>query len=100
MLIVAGILRVDAEDRATYLDLVTRATAMARATPGCLDFAQSPDPLEPDRINIYERWESAAALQAFRDLPSDSDSDPDEITVPPIRSADVRRFLISAVEDA
>jgi quinol monooxygenase YgiN len=94
MLIIAGTLRVDASDRAAYLDLVARATAMARETPGCLDFAQSPDPLEPDRINIFERWESDAALQAFRDLPADEES------VPPIRAADVRRYRISAVEDA
>jgi heme-degrading monooxygenase HmoA len=49
---------------------------MAREAPGCLDFAQSPDPLEPDRINVFERWESDAALQAFRDLPSDGESVP------------------------
>ena len=67
---------------------------MARETPGCLDFAQSPDPLEPDRINIFERWESDADLQAFRDLPADNES------APPIRTADVRRYRISTVEDA
>lgn len=94
MLIIAGTLRVDPADRAAYLDLVARATAMARETAGCLDFAQSPDPLEPDRINIFERWESDAELQAFRDLPSD------EVSAPPIRAAEVRRFRISSVEDA
>ncbi|HZC53467.1 MAG TPA: antibiotic biosynthesis monooxygenase family protein [Mycobacterium sp.] len=94
MLIIAGTLRVDATDRAAYLDLVARATAMAREAPGCLDFAQSPDPLEPDRINVFERWESDAALQAFRDLPSDGES------VPPVRAAEVRRYRISAVADA
>ena len=67
---------------------------MARETAGCLDFAQSPDPLEPDRINVFERWESDAALQAFRDLRSD------EVSVPPIRTAEVRRYRISSVEDA
>ncbi|MBO0885326.1 MAG: antibiotic biosynthesis monooxygenase [Mycobacterium sp.] len=94
MLIIAGTLRVDAADRAAYLDLVARATAMARETPGCLDFAQSPDPLEADRINIFERWESDAALQTFRDLPSE------EEPVPPIRAAEVRRYRISSIEDA
>jgi quinol monooxygenase YgiN len=96
MLIIAGTLRVDPADRDAYLELVGRATGMARSQPGCLDFAQSADPLEPDRINIYERWETDADLQAFRDLPGDDDS----ASVPPIRSADVRRFQISAVEDA
>ena len=69
---------------------------MARTTAGCLDFAQSPDPLDPGRINIFERWESAADLQAFRDVPADNASQP----LPPILSADVRRYLIAAVEDA
>jgi quinol monooxygenase YgiN len=96
MLIVAGNLRVDAADRAAYLELVAHATRMAREQPGCLDFAQSADPLEPDRINIFERWETDADLQAFRDLPSGEESS----TVPPIRSADVRRYRISTIEDA
>jgi quinol monooxygenase YgiN len=95
MLIIAGTLVLDAADRAKYLDAVGRATAMARSTPGCLDFAQSPDPLDPERINIFERWESDADLQAFRDSPDDSDE-----PLPAIRSADVRRYRISAVEDA
>lgn len=94
MLIIAGTLRVDAADRAAYLDLVARATVMARQTPGCLDFAQSPDPLEPDRINVFERWESDAALQAFRDMPAEEES------VPPLRAAEVRRYHISSIEDA
>ena len=95
MLIIAGTLTVDAEQRAAYLEAVGRATSMARVAPGCLDFAQSPDPLDPQRINIFERWESDADLQAFRDLPYDGDDD-----VPEIRGADVRRYRISAVEDA
>ena len=96
MLIIAGTLRVDAADRAAYLELATQATTMARAAVGCLDFAQSPDPVDADRINIFERWESAADLQAFRDLPADESGE----SLPPILSADVRRYLISAVEEA
>jgi quinol monooxygenase YgiN len=37
-----------------------------RRTPGCLDFSLSADLLEPGRINIFERWESVAAVEAFR----------------------------------
>ena len=96
MLIVAGHLRVDAADRAAYLEAVGQFTAMARSAPGCLDFAQSPDPLDPERINIFERWESEADLQSFRDQP---DEDPPVVT-PPIRSGDVLRFHISSGEEA
>lgn len=55
---------------------------LARAAPGCLDFAQSADPLDAGRINIFERWESAADLEAFRDLPAADDSE----WLPPVPS--------------
>ena len=93
MIIIAGTLRVDPAARDDYLQAATGATSLAREAAGCLDFAQSADPLEPDRINIFERWESDEDLAAFRALPGDGD-------VPPIRAADVHRYRISAVEPA
>ena len=45
----------------------------ARRTPGCLDFSLSADLLEPGRINILERWESVAAVEAFRGSGSTDD---------------------------
>ena len=45
-----------------YLDLVRRA----RQAPGCSDFAITADPLEPDRVNNFECWESEEALEAWR----------------------------------
>lgn len=94
MIIVAGKLHVNPSDRADYLDAVSGATALARAAPGCLDFAQSADQLESDRINIFERWESDAHLEAFRSLPDDGGQ------TPPILGAEVRRYRISSVEPA
>jgi quinol monooxygenase YgiN len=38
----------------------------ARRAAGCLDFSLSADLLEPGRVNIFERWESRAAVEAFR----------------------------------
>jgi quinol monooxygenase YgiN len=38
----------------------------ARGTPDCLDFAITADLIDPDRVNIFERWESQAAVKAFR----------------------------------
>ena len=38
----------------------------ARRTPGCLEYAISADLLDPDRIAVFERWESQAAVDAFR----------------------------------
>ena len=45
-----------ASDRQADLDLTHDVAAKARATEGCLDFAQSADPLESTRINLFERW--------------------------------------------
>ncbi|HEV7192274.1 MAG TPA: antibiotic biosynthesis monooxygenase family protein [Jatrophihabitantaceae bacterium] len=94
MIIVAGTLTVDPADRSLYLELASAATAQARLIPECLDFAQSADPLESDRINIFERWESDAGLEAFRSLPDDG------VQTPPILGADVHRYRISSVEPA
>ena len=94
LIIVAGSLQVNPTDRAAYLDAVSAATALARSAPGCLDFAQSADLLESDRINIFERWESDADLEAFRNLPDDGGQ------APPILGAQVRRYRISGVEPA
>ena len=66
MIIVAGHLIVAAEDRAAYLAGCVSVVAQARRAPGCLDFAITADPLDPGRIAIFERWESRAAVAAFR----------------------------------
>lgn len=66
MVIVAGHLVVEPEQRDDYLSGCVAVVSQARRTPDCLDFALSADLVEPDRINIFERWESQAAVEAFR----------------------------------
>lgn len=66
MVIVAGHVVVDPEKRDDYLSACVDVVRQARRAPGCLDFALSPDVLEPGRVNIFERWESQAAVDAFR----------------------------------
>ncbi len=66
MIIVAGFLRVSPDERATYLDASNEVIRMARSASGCLDFHLSPDPIEADRINIFEQWESVESVEAFR----------------------------------
>jgi quinol monooxygenase YgiN len=93
VLIIAGELRLDPRDRDRYLAAVAVVAPRARTAPGCLDFVQAADPVEPDRINVYERWESDEALLAFRALPGGDSG------TPPLRSADVRKYRISSVEE-
>jgi quinol monooxygenase YgiN len=66
VVIVAGHLVVDPESRDDYVAGCIEVVRQARRTPGCLDFALSADVLEPGRVNIFERWESQAAVEAFR----------------------------------
>ena len=66
MVIVAGHIVVDPEQRESYLAGCVSVIDQARRAPGCLDFAITGDLLAPGRIDIYERWESQEAVEAFR----------------------------------
>lgn len=96
MLIIAGTLTVDATERARYLAAVGHVAAQARRAPGCFDFVQAPDPIDPTRINIYERWDSDEALERFRSSGGSPDSP--EPVLPEITAADVAKYRIAAVE--
>ena len=66
MVIVAGQIIVEAESRDSYLAGCVSVVDEARRTAGCLDFAITPDLIDPGRVNVFERWESQAAVEAFR----------------------------------
>ena len=74
MLIIAGFATVDAGQRDAYVvahrDLVKRG----RRAPGCLDVAISADPLDAQRVNTFERWESQDALDAWREVANAPDT--------------------------
>jgi quinol monooxygenase YgiN len=66
MIIVAGALHVDPDGREAYLADCRALIRQARGTAGCMDFQLTADPLEPDRINVFEQWESVAAVEELR----------------------------------
>lgn len=66
MIIVAGHLVVDPQQRGSYLAGCADVVDQARRAPGCLDFAITADLVDPGRVNIYERWESRQAVETFR----------------------------------
>jgi len=92
MLIIAGHLVLAAADRQTYLDLTHDVARQARATEGCLDFVQSADPIDPTRVNIFERRTAEEPMVAFREM------DHQELPLPPIVGADVKRYVIASIE--
>jgi quinol monooxygenase YgiN len=75
MVIVAGHITVEAQQRESYLADCMRVVEQARGAAGCLDFAITADLIDPVRVNIFERWESQAAVETFRGSgPSDDQS--------------------------
>ncbi|MEN3321493.1 MAG: hypothetical protein V7643_4895 [Mycobacterium sp.] len=91
MLIVAGTGYVDPDHRDTLLAGLAPSLRRVRTTPGCLDYVVAADPIEPDRVNIYERWESQAHLDTHLAGPAQ--------TAPPmphVRSVQVMRYEISS----
>ncbi|MCZ2860921.1 putative quinol monooxygenase [Blastococcus sp. VKM Ac-2987] len=95
MIIIAGSLRLAADDRARYLAAVADVAPAARRAPGCLDFVQAPDPADPERILVFERWESDADVERFR---TSGDRDEPQPELPPLQDADVHRYRIASVE--
>jgi heme-degrading monooxygenase HmoA len=94
MLIVAGHLLVDPAERDAFLAASAHAVALAREAPGGLDYAVTADTLDPRRVDVFERWESEAALLAFRGAGPPGDM------AARILDADVRRYVIASVEQA
>ena len=76
MVIVAGHITVAPAQRDAYLAGCVSVVEQARDATGCLDFAISADLVDPGRINVFERWDSQAAVDAFRSSgPSDDQGD-------------------------
>lgn len=65
-IIVSGKIYVKSGQRDKFVERSLRAVTIARQATGCLDFAVSPDPVEKNRVNIFEKWTSRGALRAFR----------------------------------
>jgi quinol monooxygenase YgiN len=90
VIIVAGQIHVNPGRRDAFVAASIEAVAQARRAPGCLDFVVAADPIEPGRVNVYERWETEAQLEAFRGEGPGPDLSSD------IASADVQRHEISS----
>lgn len=91
MIIVTGVLYVDEEGgRDRYLSACAEVVAAARKAEGCIDFSLAPDLIEPGRINVYEQWESAESVDAFRG------SGPSSEQAAAIRDARVFQFEVTS----
>jgi quinol monooxygenase YgiN len=71
--IVAGKLMIKPGLRDEFIEKSREAIMQARENEFCDDFSVSPDPVESDRVNIFENWKSRSALDAFRNAGPESD---------------------------
>lgn len=85
MVIVGGRFEVDPERREEFLAGRRDAMLRSRAENGCLEYTFSADPIEPDRVVLFERWASREALDAH--LAASRAAPRAPTTVTPISSA-------------
>jgi quinol monooxygenase YgiN len=64
MLIVAGTMEIEPEQRDAMLAARAEGMRSSRSEAGCLDYVFSADPLRPGVVYLFERWESKEALGA------------------------------------
>lgn len=61
--IVAGWIDWAPEHRDIALKCFQQATEPTLAEPGCLDYTMTADPVNPERIHVFERWTDAESLR-------------------------------------
>lgn len=73
-IIVAGKLKLKRGSRDEFIEKSRDAISQARALDACEDFSVSPDPIDENRVNIFEKWIARAPLDEFRNSDTDNDS--------------------------
>ena len=64
MVIVGGEFQVDPARRDEFIAERIESMRRSRAEGGCIEYVMAPDPVEPGRVVLYERWASQEALDA------------------------------------
>ena len=62
MVIVGGTFEVEPSQRAQFIASREDMTRASRGEPGCLEYVFCADPIEANRVVLFERWESQQAL--------------------------------------
>ncbi|WP_310619239.1 putative quinol monooxygenase [Flexibacterium corallicola] len=88
-IIVGGNLRIANGKRREFIERSHKAVQHARAHSACIDFSVSADPVDPNRVNIFEAWTSEEALQKFRG------EGPDDGLFELVESAAVSEYRVS-----
>lgn len=66
MIIIAGYSRTNSDQRDSAVAALAGMVARARKQDGCLDLSISSDPVDPERINVFECWRDHQSWKAWR----------------------------------
>ncbi len=88
-IIVAGKLKLKLGKRDEFIDKSLEAILQARKLDSCEDFSVSADPIDKNRVNVFEKWKSRNSLDEFRN------SGPDNDSFALIESFDVKEYEIN-----
>ena len=97
MIIIAGTVEVDPEQRDAALKAGCLHMEATRAQKGCIDYVWSADLLVPGRIYVYERWESEDDLRAHFEGPHYL-AMRDTVAAHGLRGADVLKYRMEISE--
>ncbi len=97
MIIIAGTVEVDPEQRDAALEAGCPHMKATRAQKGCIDYVWSADLLVPGRIYVYERWESEDDLRAHFEGPHYL-AMRDTVAAHGLRGADVLKYRMEISE--
>ena len=68
MIIIAGYSRIESGKRDAAVEAFAAMVGRARQQEGCLDLSISADPVDPERINLFECWRDQESWQAWRKI--------------------------------
>lgn len=88
MIIVAGKLTLKPGKRDEFVDKAIDSISLARDLDDCEDFSVSLDPVDENRVNIFEKWKSRKSLEEFLN------SGPDNHSFSLVESFDVYEYEI------
>jgi quinol monooxygenase YgiN len=92
MVIVAGHFDVDPARRDEFIAGRVEAMSASRAEAGCVVYAFTADPVQPERVLLFERWETKDALLAHLEGMRSTPQPASEIE---IRGAEIVQYEIS-----
>lgn len=73
-IIVAGKLILKPGKRKEFIEHSIEAICQARKLDACDDFSVSEDPIDENRVNIFEKWQSRKSLEEFRNTGPENQS--------------------------